>query len=113
MRKFFAFLVLLILPLQISFAAAAEYCEIERNDSGRHFGHHSHDGAKDQKESSPKQGKADKDCAFCQLGCSHAQVSGMASLAFSTHQSPVQGVFPLPDGESPPGFDRPPKHELA
>ena len=113
MRKFLALLVLLILPLQVSFAVAAEYCEIEKNDSGQHFGHHSHDGAQDKKEPTPKNGKADKNCAFCQLGCSQTQVSSMNVLAFTTHESPAEGDFPMPVGQSPSGFDRPPKHALA
>lgn len=113
MRKFFALLILLILPLQVSFAVAAEYCEIEKNDSGQHFGHHSHDGTQDKKEPASKKGKTDKDCAFCQLGCSQAQVSSASVLAFTAHESPAAGDFPMPVGQSPSGFDRPPKRVLA
>ena len=113
MRKLLALLVVLILPLQVTFAVAAEYCEVENNDTGRHFGHHAHSADLSKKESPSKKGKADSDCAFCHLGCAQLQVS-----TIPVAQLPAPEVFTvhevtIPLGVSPPSFDRPPKHPRA
>ena len=112
MSRLLAILVLLILPLQVSIAAAAEYCDLEKNDTGHHFGHHSHDGAQDKKDPASKK-NADKNCAFCNLGCSQAPISFTVSVAAVVQDIPAFRDVPLPDGRPPTGFDRPPKHALA
>lgn len=40
MRRFLVLLMLCLLPLQISWAAAANYCEHEQDKTAQHFGHH-------------------------------------------------------------------------
>jgi hypothetical protein len=44
MRRFLATVLLVLLPLQFSWAAVASYCEHETQGAG-HFGHHDHDHA--------------------------------------------------------------------
>jgi hypothetical protein len=111
MRKFLALLILLIVPLQLAFAAGAEYCEIGMGDAGLHFGHHDH-GAKPH--GSPAKGIAgDSDCAYCHLGCSHASISsfevGLQALAFP---APAED-HPLHCGLPPSTVERPPRTALA
>jgi len=53
MKKFLAIFLLVLLPLQFSWAAMASYCEHETSVTATHPGHHTHDHASvDQKESS-------------------------------------------------------------
>lgn len=42
MRKLLAILLISLLSLQASWAAAASYCRHERGAAARHFGHHEH-----------------------------------------------------------------------
>lgn len=43
MRRWFSILLLVLLPIQFSWAAAAAYCEHESGARADHFGHHEHD----------------------------------------------------------------------
>jgi hypothetical protein len=67
MRKLVAILLLSLISLQTSWAAAAGYCQHEHGVSATHFGHHEH------KHESPKAVQsgvtfADADCSVCQAG---------------------------------------------
>ncbi|WP_076591340.1 cation efflux protein, CzcI family [Herminiimonas arsenitoxidans] len=72
MQRLLVILMLLIVPLQISWAAAAVYCQHEINPATVHFGHHEHKhvaSLSDEKADVPKSSSAsDIDCAFCHLG---------------------------------------------
>ena len=113
MRKWIALFVLLVLPLQMAFAAAAEYCESGKGHDS-HFGHHVHkaENMPDSKSGHDKAAGA-SDCGFCALGCSHAQVAtftfGAAVISASHHAA----SSPDPDGNTPPLPDRPPRTSLA
>ncbi len=67
MRKFAAILLLLLIPLQSSWAAVACYCQHEQGDSVRHFGHHEHQH-ESAKAAQPGAAVADADCGLCQAG---------------------------------------------
>lgn len=83
MRRALTVLLLLILPLQLSWAVAAAYCQHEVSvPSTGHVGHHEHLHAQDaekvsgdvaKKNSPEQQGGGDKpqcvddDCAYCHL----------------------------------------------
>jgi len=64
-------LLLFVVPLQLSYAAAAGYCG--HKDSSSHFGHHKHQHkqANGDVKSAPAQGGDDLDCGLCQFGCGH------------------------------------------
>lgn len=73
MRRWLSIFLLIVLPLQISWAVAATYCQHETR-STQHFGHHDH---KHYAENNEKQAKAspsdvDNDCAVCHAGCTAA-----------------------------------------
>lgn len=42
MRRWIAILLLIVLPLQLTWAVAANYCQDESGSGVRHFGHHLH-----------------------------------------------------------------------
>ncbi|WKB55499.1 DUF2946 family protein [Eleftheria terrae] len=103
MRRWLAVFLLVLLPLQLTWAAAASYCQHERDAGVRHLGHHEHQHEADAPQ---KEGPAsntlsvlDADCAFCHLGC----VKPVASLAtlLLPRAAAVHGAALLPD---PPGF---------
>ena len=68
--------LLVLMPLQLSWAAIASYCQHETGAAAKHFGHHDHQHkATDGKETAPdpaKTGGGDPDCASCHAGCSSA-----------------------------------------
>lgn len=79
MRRWLSLLLLFILPLQFTLAAAAAYCQHEQGPDVRHFGHHVHvhqadAGAQKTAKSAKDNGKttppttADYDCGICHLG---------------------------------------------
>lgn len=76
MRKWLAIFLLVLMPLQLSWAAVTSYCQHETGASAKHFGHHDHQHkAADGKETAPdtaKIGGGDPDCASCHAGCSSA-----------------------------------------
>ena len=76
MRRLFMIFLLVLMPLQLSWAAIASYCQHEIGAAAKHFGHHDHQHkATDGKETAPdpaKTGGGDPDCASCHAGCSSA-----------------------------------------
>ena len=81
MRRWLSILLLVLLPFQFSWAAAASYCQHETGRLASHFGHHEHQhepqheraklktSSADQGDAISKLGVLDNDCAVCHLGC--------------------------------------------
>jgi hypothetical protein len=71
MRRLLLILMLLILPLQAGWAAAAVYCQHESSPKVQHLGHHEHQHSASNDDSKSGQSKSspvvDNDCAFCHL----------------------------------------------
>jgi len=91
LRRLFALLLLMFLPLQFSWAAVAGYCQHEAGGADAHPGHHQHQHpvAHDGAPASPENVTAgtasplsddepslrlavDDDCAACHAGCAVA-----------------------------------------
>lgn len=70
MRRWFAILLLVFLPLQSLWAAAAPYCAHEETPESMHLGHHAHEHHETQPEpdSSDGLGAAHTDCHVCHGG---------------------------------------------
>ena len=69
MKIFFLIILMLALPLQISWAAMSTYCQHESGKAANHFGHHTHEHQL-QKDDTKKEGSLsniDRDCAYCHL----------------------------------------------
>ena len=73
MRRVFMIFLLVLMPLQLSWAALASYCQHESGVTAQHFGHHEHQHqtqADEPDQGKPKSfGMADADCGLCQAGC--------------------------------------------
>jgi hypothetical protein len=89
MRRFVLVFLLFLMPLQLSWAAAAAYCDHEEGSTRTHFGHHQHhhqsshrasaaDPAKDSKAKVPF--GDDADCAFCHMAVAQTMISAPIDL---------------------------------
>ncbi|QSI78186.1 hypothetical protein [Niveibacterium microcysteis] len=74
MRRLVFVLLLVFLPLQSVWGAAASYCRHETGSAAKHFGHHEHqhqqgqaDRSADAKSGVKLSGSGDFDCATCHL----------------------------------------------
>ena len=115
MRRLLALVLLCLLPLQFAFAAGAEYCELGSPHKAGHFGHHVHkaDTSPEKSKSGKTKPSPDRDCAFCQLGCAHAQVSSFHVPMHIPVASFATPQFAFPPGILPPPPDLPPRGALA
>jgi hypothetical protein len=69
-KKLFLIFLLMVLPLQYSWAAAAAYCQHEK-EPVTHFGHHSHQHEAEAPSEAPENGselaQVHNDCGVCQF----------------------------------------------
>jgi len=81
MIRYLAIFLLVLLPLQFSWAAVAGYCQHESEVTANHPGHHSHDHQAADKHEPVKDGVSSagvhQDCATCHFGCSVALASDL------------------------------------
>jgi len=74
MRRYLILFLLVLMPLQFSWAAAGAYCGHEAGEKAQHFGHHPHQHASGDKSSDVGTGKVEKqkgshpDCSACHAG---------------------------------------------
>jgi hypothetical protein len=98
MRRWLTIFLLVLIPLQLSWAAAASYCQHESGAAAKHFGHHEHQhNAADGKDAFPDPAKTtggDPDCASCHAGCASVLLSAVtgASLADSSLDTTEYGA---------------------
>jgi hypothetical protein len=81
MRRLFVIFLLVLLPLQLSWASVAAYCEHETDAQAQHFGHHDHQhqASQDQGNADGKlSGGIDNDCGACHAGCGVAILGDIA-----------------------------------
>ncbi len=89
MTRRFLVLLMLLVPLQLSWAAVSAYCEHETEAASHHVGHHEHQhqsdqpGTGDDPGADSKFGKFDADCGVCHASCSMALCDGIAPLDFA------------------------------
>jgi len=100
MRRFVAILLLMVLSVQFSWAAAAGYCEHEQDATPQHIGHHEHQHPQGEsvvdklpvdapdEDGSKKPAGGHADCAYCHLS---------AAKNFST----LTMALPRSDASSP------------
>jgi hypothetical protein len=72
MRRLLAIFLLVLLPLQLSWASVAVYCQHETDGQAKHFGHHDHQhqaGDNQGDGNSKLSGGVDNDCGTCHAGC--------------------------------------------
>lgn len=123
MRRWLPLLLLILLPLQFTWMAAAVYCQHERPQAiaatPAHFGHHehAHDPAPAGPEVTAQAGgddgvqsaklSVDDDCGYCQLTA--AKPVQREPLAVPARASPVSPLAIVPRWQTrdPDGLDRP------
>ena len=121
MRRFFACLLALLLPLQLAWGAAAVYCQHETAPVGSaHFGHHAHvhDVQKDDNHRHAKMtsGKVvgDHDCGYCNVAATavvpHVDVPAAGMIGSGELQARVERRHPSAPPRAP---DRPQWRRLA
>lgn len=71
MRRFLLIFMVVMMPLQLSWAAVSSYCQHESGAAAKHLGHHEHQHQQADKTGDSDQTKAkkfgtvDADCHFC------------------------------------------------
>jgi hypothetical protein len=96
MRRWFAILLLAVLPLQSTWAAVAAYCGHESNSQVQHLGHHEHQHLGGAVAAAPHSGAADADapagfdfdCGHCHGGYATLplRLDGLATLPAASHR---------------------------
>ncbi|WP_066343591.1 hypothetical protein [Azohydromonas lata] len=116
MRRRLVIMLLMLLPLQFVWGAAAAYCGHETAPTAQHFGHHVHvhksaradDGAKAPADL----GLADNDCPVCHLG-GPPLPPGVAVFVCTQAAPPQHPAVGVPDSSAPPGTPERPNWLLA
>ena len=101
MRRVLLMFLLVLLPFQYVWAAAAPYCQHEQA-AAQHVGHHEHKHQRSAKSSAGEPAKAsgqlsaslDDDCGYCQQSASKPIFSGVSGLV-------IAGGLPLQPLASP------------
>jgi len=90
MKKWMAIWLLVLLPMQLSWAVVAGYCQHETGATAKHPGHHTHDHQAADHPESGNDGLASPgvhhDCATCHLACAAALTSDLRTPAVVTDQ---------------------------
>ena len=126
-RRFLALVLIALLPLQFSWAAAASYCEHETAETG-HFGHHDHpqhaglDGgygplvdrdASPDAAGDPASGAVGADCGHCHGYCSVMLPVQPALPEAPTMAHPGAAAHESGDADAPARPERPQWPPLA
>lgn len=90
MKKLFLIFLLVVMPLQSSWAMVAIYCQPENEVTAKHFGHHEHQHEHHHAQAGPDSDgdlKSTSDCLDC-----HGLHSGIAVSSFDVAPSgPIAG----------------------
>lgn len=106
--RWLAIFLLVLMPLQLSWAAMSAYCQHENGDAALHFGHHEHQHEADTATKAQLVGDVladiDPDCSTCNAVC-------LPLFARPTQVDPVMASLPsdpvLRKPRSSPPLERP------
>ena len=114
MNRWLTIFLLVLLPLQLSWAAGAVYCQHETASTASHFGHHVHQHKAGADSSNPSaNGAIDTDCGTCHAGCASA-IFEPVSLPTVTMSSDMHSGYPFRFSSHPPSLpERPNWADLA
>lgn len=90
MRRVFAFLLLCVLPLQVSWAMAGAYCAHEQDRITHHFGHHQDPDHKNV----GKKVQSEKSTAPTGVDHSHCHLAGHVGLVSECPLPALTSVYP-------------------
>jgi carbon starvation protein CstA len=111
-KKLILIFLLMLLPLQFSWAAAAVYCQHEQEQTTHHFGHHSHQHeakADPSDDNADHSAKVHDDCGYCHLSCQASFVMASFDIAAPDGWTylelyPISYSSHLPDGPKRPDW---------
>lgn len=116
MRRLFAILLLMLLPVQFSWASAAAYCQHETGRQAWHVGHHEHDAQPPCHDASGGQKHAagiDHDCGACHAAAGLALVAEL-HVALPLFAAVAADGYRAALSSAPPGIpERPNWLDLA
>lgn len=112
MRRWIAILLMIVLPLQLSWAVAANYCQDEQVAGAQHFGHHvhlQHDGVDAGKNLAKGKQQVDRDCGCSGHLCgAHLLPTAIGTLPGVTPEQELSAVVPgAYQSSDPPRIERP------
>lgn len=106
MRRIFILAILLLMSVQVSWAAVSNYCQHETGAATQHIGHHEHEHHEgEEKSKGAPYSVIDDDCASCQLGGMGIMPMSASTLPFGVILS--QSVFVPSSFLSSQGSERP------
>jgi len=111
-RRVIFILLLAILPVQFTWAAATAYCRHESGQASKHFGHHEHQhrAAADSESKGSKAAAssvADSDCSTCQLSAAQPIPSATTDIPAASAEPPRFAWSARYDSYIPGGPERP------
>lgn len=102
MRRWLICFLLVLLPFQFAWSAAAAYCGHEIDPSAKHFGHHAHvhkaaTGSPETAKHAAGVTAPDADCPVCHWGAPAlpAEVTIVDASSASTYFPPLKSSEPL------------------
>ena len=109
MKRFLLIFLLIMLPLQMSWAAVTGYCQHEEGKAAQHLGHHEHkhQASDESQESKFKLSMNDADCGYCHLSCGNLVSTHQPQLPFSKSSTPVEFQLHTYSSHIPEGLAKP------
>ena len=113
MRFWMIVFLVVLMPLQLSWAATVGYDQHEQDVSSKHIGHHMHQHDRSADKSNDTGAQIDPDCGFCHL--SFSSFVPALSPMLGDHSPPQLVASPVAEFRSTTvdPFDRPPLARLA
>ena len=109
MKRLVLMFLMLMLPLQFSWAGVSAYCQHETSAAAQHVGHHDHQHQKssDTGDDGSTPGKAHADCGYCHLAHRCAAVAAVSMPAFVCDGMAIDPQPEIPLSYFPDGPERP------
>lgn len=117
MRHYLAIFLLIFMPLQLSWAVVAAYCQHEQVATKTHLGHHQHEHQADQDAAKPAgklaKGTTDADCAACHVAATPLIIN-LSEIHFAQTGSALASLYHWPANSAPAStIERPQWDSLA
>ena len=108
-KKLLLIFLLVLLPFQFSWAAAAAYCQHEETKAAQHFGHHSHqhNAQADLPDKGETPTKVHADCGYCHLACQASFLMAQPDIGMPNGSTDITLYSRIYTSHIPEGLHRP------